>query len=144
MRSNRLFFGIIGTLAIALAATNVKSLQTNVSITDHDNEIVATETISVPRKKDLIGTYTVKSDRNAKLVLKNNGTYSLVINVCEKYLKLTGTYELKDSKLSLHNNSNYHQDLAQNEELSFTIIDENTIMSNESLVCTTQETLFEK
>ena len=144
MRSNSLFFGIIGTLAVALAATNVKSLQTNVSITDHEDELIITEAVSIPKKKDLIGTFTVRNDRNANLTLKNDGTYILKINVCEDYLELTGTYELRDSKLKLNNDSSYHPDLDGNEELSFTIVDENTLMSDESLVCTTQNTLFEK
>ena len=37
-----------------------------------------------------------------------------------------------------------YDDLDGNEELSFTIIDGNTIKADESLVCTMQETLFEK
>lgn len=143
MRSNSLLFGIIGTLAVALAATNVKNIQTNIGITDHD-DVIVTESVSIPKKKDLLGTFIVKNDRNSKLTLKDDGTYSLIIDVCEKYLLLTGTYELRDLKLKLHNSSSYHDDLVGNEELSFTIIDANTIMSDESLVCTTQETLFEK
>lgn len=144
MRSNSLFFGIIGTIAAAFAATNAKSLQTNASITNPDGNIIVTETVNAPKKNDLLGTYTVKNDKNTKLTLKNDGTYSLTINVCEKYLLLTGTYELRDSKLSLKNNSDYHDNLKGNEELSFTIIDENSIKSDEALVCTVQETLFEK
>ena len=144
MRSNSLLFGIIGTVAVALAAMNVKNIQTNISITDHDDGVIVAETVSIPKKKDLLGTYIVKNDRNTKLTLNDDGTYSLTINVCEKYLLLTGTYELRDLKLKLHNSSSYHDDLVGNEELSFTIIDSNTIMSDESLVCTTQETLFEK
>lgn len=144
MRSNSLFFGIIGTFAVALAATNVKNVQTNASITNQDDNVIVEEAISIPKKQELLGTYIVKNDKNTKLTLKNDGTYSLTINVCEKYLLLSGTYELRDSKITLKNSSNYHEDLSGNEELSFTIIDNKTIMSDESLVCTTQETLFEK
>lgn len=144
MRSNSLFFGIVGTFAVALAATNVKNVQTNASITNQDDNVIVEDAVSIPKKQELLGTYIVKNDKNTKLTLKNDGTYSLTINVCEKYLLLTGTYELRDSKITLNNNSNYHEDLSGNEELSFTIIDNKTIMSDESLVCTTQETLFEK
>ena len=145
MRSNSLLFGIIGTLGIAIATiTGEKNLQTNISITDHEDELFITETIKAPKKSDLIGTYIVKNDKNAKLTLNNDGTYSLTINVCEKYLELTGTYELRDSKLTLNNDSSYHPDLEGNDELSFSIIDEKTLKSDESLVCTIQETLFEK
>lgn len=144
MRSNSLFIGIIGTIAAFLTAANVKSLGTNISITNQkDDSIIATET-SIPKKNQLLGTYVAKNDKNTKLILKNDGTYSLTIDVCEDYLLLTGKYELRDSNLKLHNNSKYHEDLDGNEELSFTILDENTIISNERLVCTTQETLFEK
>ena len=145
MRSNSLFFGIIGTLAVGFATVNAKSLQTNINITDSEEKgVIIGEKVEVPKKNDLLGTYSVKKDKNTKLTLKNDGTYSLTINVCEKYLLLTGTYDLRDSKLILHNNSNYHEDLKGNEELAFTIVDENNITSDESLVCTTQKTLFEK
>ncbi len=144
MRSNGLFFMIIGTFAIALGTTNVKSLETNMSVTDQSNDFIIEETVTSPKKQDLLGTYIVDTDENTTLTLKNDGTYALNINVCEKYLLLTGTYDLRDSKLILKNTSNYHPDLDGNEELYFTIEDENTIKSDESLVCTTQETLFEK
>ena len=145
MKSNSLFFGIIGTLAVGFATVNAKSLQTNINITDSNEKgIIVAETVKAPKKNELLGTYVVKKDRNSKLTLKNDGTYSLTINVCEKYLLLTGTYDLRDSKLILHNNSNYHEDLEGNAELTFTIIDETSITSDESLVCTTQNTLFEK
>ena len=144
MRSNSLFFGIIGTIAAAFAATNAKSLQTNASITNPDGNIIVTETVSAPKKNDLLGTYTVKNDKNTKLTLKNDGTYSLTINVCEKYLLLSGNYELRDTKLVLKNTNEDYGDLIENNELSFTILDDHTITSDESLVCTTQKTLFEK
>ncbi len=144
MRSNSLFIGIFGTLAAFVAAYNVEVLGTNISITNQeDDSLIATET-SIPKKKQLLGTYIAKNDKNTKLILKNDGTYSLTIDVCEDHLLLTGKYELRDTNLILHNTSKYHEDLDGNEELSFTILDEHTIVSNEKLVCTIQETLFEK
>ena len=57
----------------------------------------------------------------------------------------TGKYELMDSKLKLYNESNLmYEDLAGNMELSFTIVNDNTIKSLEKLVCTEEGTLFEK
>ncbi len=144
MRSNSLFLGIVGTFAVAVATTSINNFRANASITNQDDNVIVKESVSIPKKKDLLGTYIVKNDKNTKLTLKNDGTYSLTINVCKKYLLLTGTYDLRDSKLTLKNKSKYHEDLNGNEELSFTIIDEKTIKSDESLVCTSQETLFEK
>ena len=86
----------------------------------------------------------VKDDKHVKLTLNDNGTYSLAINVCENYLLLSGNYELRDSKLILKNTNEMYEDLIGNEELSFTIIDNKSISSDESLVCTVQKTLFEK
>lgn len=145
MRRNSLFFGIIGTFTVALAAVNVKGLQTNLNFSKIHYDISIKESkISIPKKKDLLGTYHVKNDKNVKLSLNDNGTYNLTINVCHNYILLTGTYELRDTKLVLNNNSSYHEDLLGNEELSFTIIDNNQIRLEESLVCTSEKTLFEK
>ena len=101
-------------------------------------------TLTIPKKSDLIGTYTVKSDKKSFISLNNDGTYNLTINVCNDYLTLSGTYELRDSKLILKNNINDYDDLNNNKELNFTIIDSNKIKSDENLVCIPQETLFEK
>lgn len=144
MRKNSLFFGIIGTIAVAATAVNVKSLQTNLSLTNIDDNYTLQELANIPKKQDLLGTYKVKNDKNVKLTLSDNGTYSLTINVCEKYLLLSGTYELRNSKLILKNANTSYEDLIGNEELSFTIIDDHMINSDESLVCTSQKTLFEK
>lgn len=141
MKSRSLFFGILGTIAIAFATSSVNSMQAK--IYDEEQPLIIEQRRTL-KKKDLLGTYIVKNDKNAKLTLYNDGTYSLYINVCEKYLNITGTYELTDTKLKLKNSANSYQDLEGNEELSFTIVDENTIKSDESLVCTVQETLFEK
>lgn len=141
MKNNSLFFGIIGTIAIAFAVTNVNSMQTKIYYGDKDPNLIEKRVL---KKNDLLGTYTVKGDKNSNISLNNDGTYSLTINVCEKYLTLKGEYELADTKLKLKNNNYLYDDLDGNEELYFTIVDGNTIKSDESLVCTTQETLFEK
>lgn len=144
MRNNSLFFGIIGTVAVAVSAVNVKSLQTNLSLTNNYDDFTIEALANIPKKNDLLGTYTVKDDRHVILTLEDNGTYSLSLNVCDNYLLLSGTYELRNSKLILKNTNESYDDLIENEELSFTIVDEHTISSDESLVCTTQKTLFEK
>ena len=141
MKSSSLFFGILGTIAIALATSSVNGMQAK--IYDDDQPLIIEQKRTL-KKNDLLGTFIVKNDKNTKLTLKNDGTYSLYINVCEKYLHLTGKYELTDTKLKLKNSASSYEDLEANEELSFTIVDRNTIKSDESLVCTVQETLFEK
>ena len=144
MRNKSLFFGIIGTLTVAASAVNVKSLQTNLSLTTINDDFTIQAQANIPKKQDLLGTYMVKDDKHVKLTLNDNGTYSLAINVCENYLLLSGNYELRDSKLILKNTNEMYEDLLGNEELSFTIIDNKSISSDESLVCTVQKTLFEK
>ena len=144
MRNKSLFFGIIGTLTVAASAVNVKSLQTNLSLTTINDDFTIQAQANIPKKQDLLGTYMVKDDKHVKLTLNDNGTYSLAINVCENYLLLSGNYELRDSKLILKNTNEMYEDLIGNEELSFTIIDNKSISSDESLVCTVQKTLFEK
>ncbi len=141
MKSSSLFLGLIGTVAIAFVTTNINNVQTKIYDSDAPLHI---EEKRVLKKNDLLGTYIVKNDKNTKLTLNNDGTYSLSINVCEKYLELSGRYELTDTKLKLKNSADSYDDLNGNEELSFTIVDEKSIKSDESLVCTTQETLFEK
>ena len=144
MRNKGLFFGIIGTVAVAVSAVNVKSLQTNLSLTYIGDDYTIQSLANIPKKQDLLGTYVVKDDKQVKLTLNENGTYSLAIDVCESYLTLSGNYELRDSKLILKNSNEMYEDLIGNEELSFTIIDNNSISSDESLICTVQKTLFEK
>ena len=143
--SNRgLFFGIIGTVVITTTAVNVKSLQTNINLYDIDDNYSLQTKLNIPKKQDLLGTFTVKDDKHVKLTLEDSGSYYLAINVCDNYLLLSGSYELRDSKLILKNTDGSYSDLLGNEELSFTILDNHSITSDESLVCTTQETLFEK
>ena len=144
MRNNGFILGIIGTLTIAATAINVKSLQTNLNMASLEDDYTVLELSNIPKKNDLLGTYTVKKDKHVSLNLYDNGTYSLSINVCDNYLLLSGTYELRNSKLVLKNTNKDYYDLIENEELTFTIVDSNNIISDESLVCTTQETLFEK
>ncbi len=143
-KGGSVLFGIIGTLTIFLATTNVNSMQNAVANNIDDGNAIIPETRVIPKKDDLLGTYIVKDDKSANLILRNDGTYALTINVCDDYLLLTGNYELRDSKLKLYNSSSLYEELEGNEELTFTIIDENTIKSDESLVCTVQETLFVK
>jgi len=144
VKTNGFILGIIGTLTVAATAINVKSLQTNLDLASLEDDYTVLELASIPKKQDLLGTYIVKSDKHVKLTLDDYGYYSLSINVCDSYLLLSGTYELRNSKLILKNSNNQYDDLIRNEELSFTIKDSNSIISDESLVCTTQETLFEK
>lgn len=74
------------------------------------------DTFSIPKKNDLIGTFAVKSDKRSIISLNDDGTYNLTINVCNDYLTLSGTYELRDSKLILKNNINDYDDLNNNKE----------------------------
>ena len=143
MRSNGLFFLLVGVVSLFIAMPNIEALKTSVN-TVKEKEIFVAKTKETPKKHQLIGTYTTENNKNVKLVLGEDGTYSLTIDVCENYLLLTGTYELRDSMLKLHNTSNYHSDLSNNVELTFTIIDDKNIKLDESLVCTTQNTLFVK
>lgn len=144
MKTNGIILGIIGTLTVAATAINVKSLQTNLNYATLEDDYTILELASIPKKQDLIGTYTVKNDKHVELSLDDYGYYSLSINVCDSYLLLSGPYELRNSKLILINTNDQYDDLIKNEELTFTIVDSNKITSDESLVCTTQETLFEK
>ena len=144
MKTNGFIIGIIGTLTVAATAMNVKSLQTNLDYASLEDDYTVLDLATIPKKQDLLGTYRVKQDKHVELTLNDNGIYTLSINVCDNYLFMTGTYELRNSKLILRNTNEDYNDLVGNQELSFTIIDSNTIVSDESLVCTTQKTLFEK
>lgn len=96
--------------------------------------------------KSIYGTYIVKNDKKSSLSLLDGGKYILVINKCDGYLTLEGTFEIRDKKIIL-NNSEYVSDiknLNNNEELSFIIIDTNTIRLEEELACLYQNTLFER
>jgi len=95
---------------------------------------------------EISGLYVVKKDKDSKLQLNEDGTYNLNLNICDGYLELQGVYELRDKKLYLINRVSYddYENLKENEELHFTILDENTIRLEEDLVCVFRETLFEK
>ena len=140
MKGSSLLFGIIGTIIIALT-TGIKGF---LPANEIEDKPLFMEEKRVLKKVDLLGTYIVKDDKNVKLTLNNDGTYKLTISVCEKYITLNGRYELTDTRLKLKNTANSYDDLEGNEELSFTIMGENLIKSDESLICTVQGTLFEK
>ena len=140
MKGSSLLFGIIGTIIIALT-TGINGLQ---PVNEIEDKPLFMEEKRVLKKVDLLGTYIVKDDKNVKLTLNNDGTYELTISVCEKYITLNGRYELTDTRLKLKNTANSYDDLEGNEELSFTIMGDNLIKSDESLICTVQGTLFEK
>ena len=95
---------------------------------------------------DVTGTFTVKDDKNSKLLLNEDGTYSLNINICEGYLELQGVYELRDKNIYLINRTSYEEfpNLYENEEFHFTVLDDNTVKLEEDLVCLFRDTLFEK
>ena len=95
---------------------------------------------------DVTGVYTVKKDKNSRVLLNDDGTYSLNLNVCDGYLELNGQYEVRDKNIYLINRNNYedYPSLTNNEELHFEIVDEKTIELEEDLVCLFGETLFEK
>ena len=98
------------------------------------------------KSTDVTGMYTVKKDKNSRLLLNENGTYNFNINVCDGYLELTGQYEVRDKNIYLINKVIYedYPSLKDNEEFHLSIIDENTIELEEDLVCLFGETLFEK
>ena len=144
MKKGYFLFFIIGTVLLFFVTTNVNSLQTFMTSKELEPKKVG-NVKEIPKKNDLIGKYIVKNDKNSYLVLNEDGTYNLNLNVCESYLLLSGKYELLDSKLKIYNDYELlYEDLNGNTELSFMIINQNTIKSLESLVCTEQETLFEK
>ena len=100
----------------------------------------------VSEKINIIGTYSVKDDIKSRLIIEEEGKYTININVCEKYIELSGNYEIADKKLKLINYGeklNYDT-LDNNFELSFTIIDENKIRLDEDLECVIQNTVFER
>ena len=57
--------------------------------------------------EDVSGSYEVKKDKNSKLVLIEDGTYSLNLNICGGYLELQGVYEIRDKHLYLLNRVMY-------------------------------------
>jgi hypothetical protein len=132
--------GIIILILVVFFAINISSddvqLRNNI---DRDVD----RSISL---NDVTGTFTVKDDKNSKLLLNEDGTYSLNINICEGYLELQGVYELRDKNIYLINRTSYEEfpNLYENEEFHFTVLDDNTVKLEEDLVCLFRDTLFEK
>ncbi len=131
--------GIILLIVLVFFAINISSDDINLrnDVRDVDRNLTVDE---------LNGVYSVKGDKNSKLLLNENGTYSLNINICEGYLELQGVYEIRDKNLYLINRTSYedYPNLNNNEEFHFTILDDNTVKLEEDLVCLFRETLFEK
>ena len=96
--------------------------------------------------EDVSGSYEVKKDKGSKLQLNEDGTYNLNLNICGGYLELQGVYEIRDKNLYLINRVEYDEfdNLKDNEEFHFSIVDQNTVKLEEDLVCVFRETLFEK
>jgi hypothetical protein len=96
--------------------------------------------------EEVSGSYEVKKDKNTKLQLNEDGTYNFNLNICGGYLELQGVFEIRDKKLYLINRVKYeeYENLNDNEEFHFTIVDENTLKLEEDLQCVFRETLFEK
>ena len=146
MQGNSLFFRVFGLAILAIVSVNLNShVYTALGINKTEKvDIASYNGQNGPKKDNLIGTYIVQDDKFSKLDVKEDGSYSLTINVCEKYIELAGKYEIRDTKLKLINNEYSYEDLNGNEELTFSIVDEKTLRADESLVCVPQETLFEK
>ena len=95
---------------------------------------------------DIYGTYNVKGDQNTRLVINEDGTYSLNLDICSGHLELKGVYELRDKNLYLINRTSYeeYENLSDNTEFHFTVNDDDTIRLEENLECVFSGTLFEK
>ncbi len=93
----------------------------------------------------LHGDYRVKDDMNTYLKLRDDFTYELSISSCEGHIKLEGTYEIFSDNLKLINTNSFseYDTLNENEELSFTIINNKSLKLDEDLICVFSETLFE-
>ena len=78
--------GIIILILVVFFAINISSddvqLRNNI-----DREVDRNISLN-----DVTGTFTVKDDKNSKLLLNDDGTYSLNINICDGYLELQGVY----------------------------------------------------
>lgn len=148
MNVNSTFFKIFGIIILSVALAKITTWIPTVigmkNIGETDLFVAVKETAELPKKNELVGSYKVKDDKASSLIINEDGSYILIINVCEKYLELNGTYNIRDTKLKLSNTNYSYEDLNGNEELTFTIIDGKTLKAEESLVCTPQESLFEK
>ena len=71
MRNRGLFFGIIGTLTVAASAVNVKSLQTNLSLTTINDDF----TIEIMPLNDLIKEFTKSQE------MPLSSRYDIIMNI---------------------------------------------------------------
>ena len=140
-----IFFQTIGLIAILIIVIGGYSLYTDKQNKKDDNDSGMNKS-PIIEKINVIGTYKVKKDKNSKLIIKEHGEYELSINLCSGYLTINGRYEQIDKSLRLINdmNNEEYENLNNNREISFTIVDENTIRLDEDLECLHQKTLFEK
>jgi len=132
--------GIIVLILVVFFAVNISS--DDIHLTNNiDNGYVRNVVAD-----DVTGSYSVKDDSNSKLLLNEDGTYSLNLNICSGYLELKGVYELRDKNIYLINRTSYedYENLRENEEFHFLVVDDNTIKLDENLECELQGTLFEK
>ena len=132
--------GIVLLILIVFFAVNISNddVQLKNSL---DNGV--TRSIS---QDDIYGTYNVKGDQNTRLVISEDGTYSLNLDICSGHLELKGVYEIRDKNLYLINRTSYeeYENLYENTEFHFTINDDDTIRLEENLECVFSGTLFEK
>lgn len=115
-------------------------------VTNNENREDDIPDRNLPIKVNTLGEYVVKNDKMSRLIIKDNGEYTFFINVCDSYLEVSGKYVLADKKLKLVNDTSFigYPTLEENEEFSFTVIDDDMIRLDEDLECLYQNTLFEK
>ena len=120
-----------------------------VNISNDDVQLKNTMDSGVVRSlstDEIYGVYNVKGDQNTKLVINEDGTYSLNLDICSGHLELKGVYELRDKNLYLINRTSYEEfeNLNNNSEFHFIVNDDDTIKLEEDLECVFRGTLFEK
>ena len=132
--------GIILLILIVFFAVNISNDDVQLRNT-LDNGVVRNLSFN-----EMYGTYRVKGDQNTVLVISEDGTYSLNLDICSGHLELKGVYELRDKNLYLINRTSYEEfeNLNNNSEFHFTINDDDTIRLEEDLECVFRGTLFEK
>ncbi len=132
--------GIVILILIVFFAVNISNDDVQLKNT-MDNGVV--RSIST---NEIYGVYNVKGDQNTKLVINEDGTYSLNLDICSGHLELKGVYELRDKNLYLINRTSYEEfeNLNNNSEFHFTVNDDDTIKLEEDLECVFRGTLFEK
>jgi len=113
---------------------------------NYDNSSPNTTSISGNRSmtiETIPGMYIVEDDKNSFLNLNDDGTYLLSINICQGYLELKGIYEIRTDKLVLINRNKYpdYENLKDNEEITFSKIDNNFILE-EDIECIERGKVF--